>query len=180
MRTTTAISMSRPWPFFEFWRRDVDSFTKAERVQYAYLRGMTDYRLASDSTAGAGVSDPKKAFRDHARHWLALSAAMEKKTPGSLNTEEKERLDKTLEELNHEVFGGAEAPTEGGDPNDEATNETWGPTSECKADADCSGGEACRDGKCASPNWKPSGESGPGDGTIKVAPSKPDAPGSGI
>lgn len=80
------------------WRdleADQDSLEKPERVRYAYLRGMTDFRLG---------------YRPDARYWLGLAAAGEKLTPSSLSTDEKDRLGKTLSELNEEVFGTGKAP----------------------------------------------------------------------
>lgn len=94
---------------------DQDSFSDAEKAQYAYTRGMTDYRLASLANPG-GVSDPKREFRSNARHWLAISAAIEKQTPGGLSSEEKDRLTTALDDLNHDVLGGAD--TEPGKPGD--------------------------------------------------------------
>jgi len=71
--------------------RDTDSLTATDRARYAYLRGMTDYRLG---------------FRPHARHWLAVANATEQQNPGGLSPDWKERLAKSLEELNQEVYGG--------------------------------------------------------------------------
>src|SRR5690349_4962598 len=62
--------------------QDVDSLSSAEQAQYAYSRGMTDYRLSGLANPGTSVADPRQAFRNHARHWLAVSAAIEKNTPG--------------------------------------------------------------------------------------------------
>src|SRR5271165_6383756 len=56
---------------FRVLEPDLDSFNPAEHAQYAYSRGMTDYRLSSLVSAGNTASDPKQAFRSHARHWLA-------------------------------------------------------------------------------------------------------------
>lgn len=78
------------------WRSletDTDSLTFNDQARYAYLRGMTDYRLG---------------FRADARHWLAVAKATEQEHPGGLNPEWKERLGKSLDELNHDVYGGAE------------------------------------------------------------------------
>lgn len=75
------------------WRhleQDADSLTVNDRARYAYLRGMTDYRLG---------------FRRDARHWLAVASATEQQHPGGLNPEWKERLSKSLDELNQEVYG---------------------------------------------------------------------------
>jgi len=109
---------------FRVLERDMDSLSPAERVQFAYLRGMTDYRLASTAAGGTGVKNPKQSFRHHARHWLGLSAAMEQDVPGSLNGDEKERLAKALDDLNHEVFGGAEREEEQ-DEVGQGQNDSW-------------------------------------------------------
>ena len=76
------------------WRNletDVESLSLNDQARYAYLRGMTDYRLG---------------FRAHARHWLAIANATEQQHPGGLNPEWRERLDKSLDELNREVYRG--------------------------------------------------------------------------
>src|SRR5262245_42428036 len=60
---------------------DIDSLSDAEQAQYAYTRGMTDYRLAGLALAAqvpGGVADPRKGFRDNSRHWLGVAAAIEK------------------------------------------------------------------------------------------------------
>lgn len=78
------------------WRvleADMDSLSLTDQARYAYLRGMTDYRLG---------------FRPHARHWLGISRAIEKEHPGGLNQEWKERLDASLADLDRDVYGGAE------------------------------------------------------------------------
>lgn len=97
---------------------DMDSFSDAEKTQYAYYRGMTDYRLGSLANAGNGVADPKKGFRDNSRHWLAIASAIEKKTPGGLTGDEKQRLNDALIDLNRDVFGGGDsvADADGGAP----------------------------------------------------------------
>ncbi|MGK3996908.1 hypothetical protein [Sorangium sp. So ce1024] len=98
---------------FRVLEHDMDSFSTPERARYAYLRGMTDYRLADLAPQGTGVADPRKGYRDNARHWLGLAAAIEKQTPGSISSEQKNRLNETLADLNRDVFGGAEALPEG-------------------------------------------------------------------
>lgn len=70
----------------------------AERARYAYLRGMTDYRLG---------------FRDDARHWLAMAKVTEQQHPGSLAPVWLTRLDGALGDLDQEMFG---IRAEGGDP----------------------------------------------------------------
>jgi hypothetical protein len=88
---------------------DLDSFNDSELSQYAYSRGMTDYRLASLVTTVSSVADPKQAYRSNARHWLAFAHAVEDKTPGGLTGDEKQRLDEALVDLNRDVYGGGEA-----------------------------------------------------------------------
>jgi hypothetical protein len=98
---------------FRVLEHDVDSFSPAEYAQYSYSRGMTDYRLSSLVSAGNAATDPKQAYRSHARHWLAVARAIEKQTPGGLNDDEKKRIEEALTDLNREVYGGAEAGPEG-------------------------------------------------------------------
>jgi hypothetical protein len=71
-----------------------------EQTQYAYLRGMTDYRLG---------------FRAEARYWLARAQAGEHLHPGGLPSAWNERLTQTLADL--ERAGAARAgstPATGG------------------------------------------------------------------
>jgi len=78
------------------WRTledDVDSLSLNDQARYAYLRGMTDYRLG---------------YRPYARHWLGIARSIEKEHPGGLNQEWRDRLAKSLEDLDKDVFGGAE------------------------------------------------------------------------
>jgi hypothetical protein len=69
---------------------DVDSLSAQDRARYAYLRGMTDYRLS---------------FRSDARHWLALARAYDQATPGGLEDPWKERMKEALKDLDNDVFG---------------------------------------------------------------------------
>jgi tetratricopeptide (TPR) repeat protein len=93
------------------WRelsRHEPVLTPRERARYAYLRGMTAYRLG---------------FRDDARHWLAMAKVTERRHPASLDTAWMARLDGALDDLNREILGirsegtdpvqSIEAPTEG-------------------------------------------------------------------
>jgi hypothetical protein len=85
------------------WRvleSDTDSLSFNEQARYAYLRGMTDYRLG---------------FRADSRHWLAIARAIEQEHSGGLqehsgglSPEWKQRLDESLEDLNKDVYGGTE------------------------------------------------------------------------
>ena len=79
------------------WRNlepDMDSLSFNDQSRYAYLRGMTDYRLG---------------FRADARHWLAIAKAVEQDHPGGLAADWKSRTEEALTDLNKEVYGGAEA-----------------------------------------------------------------------
>lgn len=101
---------------FRVLESDIDSLTPGEQAQYAYLRGMTDFRLAGSSLASnvsGGAADPKKGYRTNARHWLAIAAAIEKETPGGLTADEKTRLEESLTDLNKDVYGGAEVLADG-------------------------------------------------------------------
>lgn len=114
---------------FRVLESDTDSLSPGEQAQYAYLRGMTDYRLAGSSLAAnvtGGAADPKKGFRTNARHWLAVAAAIEKETPGGLTPEEKARLEESLTDLNKDVYGGADAIEEGAKKDEKKPAEAAG------------------------------------------------------
>ncbi len=75
------------------WRvleTDFDSLTYSEQARYAYLRGMTAFRLG---------------YRADARHWLAVSHAIDDQHRGGLSSEASGQLQTTLDELNAEVWG---------------------------------------------------------------------------
>lgn len=97
---------------FRVLEDDLDSLTPGDQARYAYLRGMTDFRLSALAVSGSGAADPKKAYRSNARHWLAYASATEKATPGGLTQEEKTRLDETMNDLNREVYGGGDSVTD--------------------------------------------------------------------
>ena len=69
---------------------DMDSLSDGDRTRYAYLRGMTDFRLG---------------YRDDARHWLAIAKALETAHPGGLSGDWPKRVDAALAELNREIYG---------------------------------------------------------------------------
>jgi hypothetical protein len=64
-------------------------FTVQEQAQYAYLRGMTDYRVG---------------YKVDARHWLALAHAIDASRKGVLPNDWRARLKDTLGELNEQVY----------------------------------------------------------------------------
>jgi len=65
--------------------RDLSSLSQPEQAQYAYLRGMTDFRIG---------------YKADARHWLALAKAYDENSPGVLPTDLKARMNEALGELN--------------------------------------------------------------------------------
>jgi hypothetical protein len=79
----------RALAIFRVLEPDTSRLTETERAHYAYLRGMTDYRVG---------------YKAEARHWLAVAAALEQQTPGSLPAEWSKRMTESLKELNEEVF----------------------------------------------------------------------------
>ena len=70
---------------------DVGRLSLTERAHYAYLRGMTDFRIG---------------YKGESRHWLSLAAAIEKQTPGSLPADWGKRMKEALKELNDAVYSG--------------------------------------------------------------------------
>ena len=81
----------RALAIFRALERDTGRLSVVGRARYAYLRGMTDYRIG---------------YKGEARHWLAVGAAIERQTPGSLPPEWEKRLGESLQELNEEVYSG--------------------------------------------------------------------------
>ncbi|HEY0462743.1 MAG TPA: hypothetical protein VGC79_00980 [Polyangiaceae bacterium] len=139
------------------WRvleADSDSLSPNDRARYAYLRGMTDYRLG---------------FRADSRHWLAIAKVTDRAHPGSLSAAWQERLEQSLTDLNQDVYGAAENLDAGAHaveygkaaPSDaEDAGSTPGSGSDlplppsqrgrCRSNADCKTGEIC-DGKSCTP-----------------------------
>jgi len=64
-------------------------FTIQEQAQYAYLRGMTDYRVG---------------YKVDARHWLALAHAIDQGRAGILPKDWRARIKDTLGELDEQVY----------------------------------------------------------------------------
>jgi hypothetical protein len=78
------------------WRileTDIDSLPPTDRTRYAYLRGMTDYRMS---------------LRDDARHWLAIARAYEQASPGGIEEGWRDRMKDALKDLDNDVHGGGE------------------------------------------------------------------------
>lgn len=75
------------------WRnleRRQASLGSSDFARYAYLRGMTDYRLG---------------FHLDARHWLGLAHVAHRKHPSALDPAWVQRLDGALSDLNRRQFG---------------------------------------------------------------------------
>ena len=70
---------------------DTARLSPSEQAQYAYVRGMTDYRIG---------------YKVDARHWLALCRTMEQATPGLIPQDWKTRAVDALNEMNENVYGG--------------------------------------------------------------------------
>lgn len=122
------------------WRMletDMDSLDQTDQSRYAYLRGMTDYRLG---------------FRPDARHWLAIAKAIEQEHPGGLSPQWKQRLDEALADLNRDVYGGAEAvattQSTAVETSKPAPVQEGAKTGACTADSDCPSGNRCQEGAC--------------------------------
>ena len=125
---------------FRVLETDMDSLELSDQARYAYLRGMTGYRLG---------------FRPDARHWLAVAKAIEQAHPGGLSPPWKQRLDEALNELNQEVYGGGERLDQS---RSSATETSKGPGAipalppgarkPCSTNLDCPEGQTCQNGEC--------------------------------
>jgi hypothetical protein len=89
---------------------DLNRLTAPEQAQYAYLRGMSDYRVG---------------YKPDARHWLAVARAYEDRSPGVLPADWKTRTSEALDDLNGIVYsqGISALPTARGSDSDDTTKE---------------------------------------------------------
>lgn len=123
------------------WRMlepDTDSLTAGDQARYAYLRGMTDYRLG---------------FRADSRYWLGIAKATEKQHPGGLTSEWQQRLDESLEDLNKDVYGNADRFDKSRSTYKEHTKEVQDDSTKpadgkCYANADCPENHICDQNQC--------------------------------
>ena len=81
----------RALAIFRALEPDAPQLSVSERAHYAYLRGMTDYRIG---------------YRSEARHWLSVARAIDVESPGSLPPDWSKRSGEALQELNEEVYNG--------------------------------------------------------------------------
>jgi hypothetical protein len=87
----------RALAIFRILEPDTSHLSDSDRAHYAYLRGMTDYRMG---------------YKSEARHWLSMAAAMVKQTPDVLPEDWAKRMNDALKELNEAVYAaGTEALT---------------------------------------------------------------------
>jgi hypothetical protein len=87
----------RALAIFRILEPDTSHLSESDRAHYAYLRGMTDYRMG---------------YKSEARHWLSISSAMVKQTPDVLPEDWAKRMNDALKELNEAVYAsGTEALT---------------------------------------------------------------------
>jgi hypothetical protein len=84
-----ASEQERALAIFRALEPDADRLSAPDQAHYAYLRGMTDYRIG---------------YKADARHWLSVAAALEQQTPGSMPAEWTKRMSEAVKELNEEVF----------------------------------------------------------------------------
>ena len=68
---------------------DMKRLTMPEQASYAYLRGMSDYRIG---------------YKPDARHWLSVAKAYEDNSPGVLPADWKARTNAALDDLNGVVY----------------------------------------------------------------------------
>ncbi len=132
---------------FRLLESDMDSLSLNEQARYAYLRGMTDFRLN---------------YRADARHWLALAKAIDQEHPGGLSPQFKGRLEESLNDLNREVYGKGfektlakkiDEPAPAGLPASAAkpTEKSSLPVGTCATASDCLGGQICQNNICLTP-----------------------------
>jgi hypothetical protein len=81
----------RALAIFRTLEPDVYRLSIDDRAHYAYLRGMTDYRIG---------------YKAESRHWLSIAAAIEHQTPVSLPGDWSKRLTEALKDLNDSVYAG--------------------------------------------------------------------------
>jgi hypothetical protein len=121
----------RALAIFRALEPDTNRLSEPDRAHYAYLRGMTDFRIG---------------YKSEARHWLVIAAALEQQTPSSLPSEWTKRLTDALKELNEEVYtSGVESLTNSAEPKAKARDD--GPAS----DSDSAGDEPRRKPKPKAP-----------------------------
>lgn len=87
---------------------DEAALGEAEQVRYAYLRGMTDYRLSSLTT-----DHTQTAFRSCARDWLGLALEGAKQYGRALSEGERTRARQALADVSATPGSGGACLTAG-------------------------------------------------------------------
>jgi hypothetical protein len=87
---------------------DMERLSLNQRAHYAYLRGMTDFRIG---------------YKAESRHWLSLAAAIEKQSPGSLPEDWTRRMADALKDLNDAVYTGGIASLSNTPSSSQSTGE---------------------------------------------------------
>jgi hypothetical protein len=113
----------RALAIFRMLEPDTNRLTFPDRTHYAYLRGMTDYRIG---------------YKADARHWLSVATALEQQTPGTLPAEWSKRMGEAVKELNEEVFvAGVESlSTAGASKSKTSDDDSSGADADSGIDAD--------------------------------------------
>jgi hypothetical protein len=88
-RAFEASEHDRALAIFRALEADTTQLSVPDRARYAYLRGMTDFRIG---------------YQPEARHWLSMAAVIEQQAPGSLPADWNKRLVDSLKELNEAVY----------------------------------------------------------------------------
>jgi hypothetical protein len=78
----------RALAIFRALENDIDSLPAPDRARYAYLRGMSDYRMS---------------LRPDARHWLALARAYDEASRGGLEEGWRDRMKDALKDLDNDI-----------------------------------------------------------------------------
>ncbi len=122
-RAFEASEHDRALAIFRALEPDTARLSASERARYAYLRGMTDFRIG---------------YQAEARHWLSVAFALEQQSPGSLPEDWNKRLTESLKDLNEEVYtGGIESLSNAASakaaPSTEDTGDTTPPAAPPKA-----------------------------------------------
>ena len=122
-RAYEASEDERALAIFRSLEIDTNRLSDIERAHYAYLRGMTDYRIG---------------YKAEARHWLSIAAALEQQTPGSLPAEWGKRMTESLKEMNEEIYtAGIEALSNTGAGKGKVNDDdSTGGDSDSRADPD--------------------------------------------
>jgi hypothetical protein len=104
----------RALAIFRALEPDTARLNTSERAHYAYLRGMTDFRIG---------------YQAEARHWLSVAFSLEQQSPGSLPDDWNKRLSESLKELNEAVYtGGIESLSNAASAKAKPSQDTSGDT----------------------------------------------------